>query len=47
MHPRFQNVDSRAKPAKLSFRHCEKRSDEAIQPVLAAPLNWIASLRSQ
>jgi hypothetical protein len=27
------------------FRHCEERSDEAIQPLLRGL--WIASLRSQ
>ena len=30
----------------LSPRHCEERSDEAIQSVSAEGL-WIASLRSQ
>jgi hypothetical protein len=28
----------------LAFRHCEERSDEAIQTISA---KWIASLRSQ
>jgi hypothetical protein len=28
------------------FRHCEERSDEAIQP-FSAEAFWIASLRSQ
>ena len=28
-------------------RHCEERSDDAIQKFRARPLDWIASLRSQ
>jgi len=31
----------------LFLRHCEERSDEAIQPMPAAHSDWIASLRSQ
>jgi hypothetical protein len=31
--------------AHVDYRHCEERSDEAIQLPLAA--QWIASLRSQ
>jgi hypothetical protein len=30
----------------IKRRHCEKRSDEAIQTASAEPV-WIASLRSQ
>jgi hypothetical protein len=32
--------------SELSFRHCEERSDEAIQTTSAERF-WIASLRSQ
>jgi hypothetical protein len=32
-------------PIAIVFRHCEERSDEAIQLCLAR--SWIASLRSQ
>jgi hypothetical protein len=32
-------------PTLHRYRHCEERSDEAIQT--SEPLNWIASLRSQ
>jgi hypothetical protein len=33
--------------AENSPRHCEERSDEAIQIGFAASTDWIASLRSQ
>jgi hypothetical protein len=35
-----------ALPRFVSRRHCEERSDEAIQTVSAVKV-WIASLRSQ
>jgi hypothetical protein len=38
------NAGSGARP---NCRHCEKRSDEAIQLLLVWQASWIASLRSQ
>ena len=50
-YPRSKNVDGRDKSghdevgmSEAHPRHCEERSDEAIQP---GALSWIASLRSQ
>jgi hypothetical protein len=42
-----ENSEGREQSRPFFYRHCEERSDEAIQLPLGGQKSWIASLRSQ